>query len=730
MKSLLHLLPVSLIVAAVALTPACRDSESPPKKQSSSSKSTKSKSKKAKPLDKPLAGIDKAVEDFTGAHTRLVWTENLRLKNSDTFAIGDDLMLKGLDTRDGKGERMLQTKTGNYSRPILSSDGEVILFTDKDVRRKGGRKHYDPEIYRTDWQGTQAVRLAEGYAVDCWRDAATGIEWVYAAREFKASSGLSMEAARLVRFRLDDPSVVEVVYDDGPVSPDNIQFSRDGSRASCLFPWPNVGVLTRGKDGGYHARKLETGCWPSLAPDNSGVAWVFDGGHRAATFFSDGGKKSWMVKLNQAPGMGGHEVYHPRWSNHPRYFTVTGPYVPVKGTSGNVINKGGASAEIHIGRFSEKLDSVEAWLQVTDDKLSESFPDMWVDGADDVELAGFAPAGPGAEPAAPAQEAWPAVKDSLVFLWEDRRAVNQFKGGDGRMHSSALLASRDAGRFGRLEEMLVDGGSFQAKLDESLLLLKAMTGAQEATVELCLLPVPPVTGQALPPQRPIFRGPDFTLALAEDGALIAAQDKACLRSAVALPTVPLHLGVVRKAGSFAVFVNGNAVEMVPHATAPPAPAADMLVFGGGWEGGILGVAVHGRALGDAEMKQQAALQMAHLAKLPPAPAQVKVSARLVEASAMPSAEGIAPYTGALVAYVYEVEKVLEGTFTAKSMVVKHWAMLDQRTTAGFPREVGKTYELTLERDSDHPHLKGERVMDDTTAFDLEAWFDVTPPRVP
>ena len=730
MKSPFYFLHIFLIVAAVALTPACRDSESPGKKPSSSSQSAKSKSKKAKPLDKPLAGIDKAVEDFTGAHTRLVWAENLRLKNSDTFAIGSDLILKGLDTRDGKGERMLQTKTGNYSRPLLSSDGEVILFTDKDVRRKGGRKHYDPEIYRTDWQGTQAARVAEGYAVDCWSDPATGVEWVYAAREFKASASLSLEAARLVRFRLDDPTVVEVVYDDGPVSPDNIQFSRDGSRASGLFPWPNVGLLVRGEDGRHHARKLETGCWPSLAPDNSGVVWVFDGGHRSATFFSDDGKKSWMVKLNQAPGMGGHEVYHPRWSNHPRYFTVTGPYVPVKGTSGNVINKGGASAEIHIGRFSEKLDTVEAWLQVTDDKLSESYPDMWVDGADEVELAGFAPAGSGGESPKPSQDAWPAVKDGLVFLWEDRRGVSQFKGGDGKMHTSAPIEGRDAGRFGRLEEMLVDGGSFQAKLEESPLLLQAMSGAPEVTVEMCLLPVTPNAGQAVLPLRPIFRGPNFTVALAEDGALIAAHDKACLRSAVALPAVPVHLGVVRQAGGFSVFINGEAVEMVPHATAPPAPAADLLIFGGGWDGGILGVAVHGRALGAAEMKQQATLQLAHLAKLPPAPVQVKISACLVEASAMPSAEGIAPYTGALVAYVYEVEKVLEGTLTAKSIVVKHWAMLDQRTTAGFPRELGKTYELTLERDSDHPHLKGERVMDDTTAFDLEAWFDVTPPRMP
>ena len=96
---------------------------------------------------------------------------------------------------------------------------------------------------------------------------------------------------------------------------------------------------------------------------------------------------------------------------------------------------------------------------------------------------------------------------------------------------------------------------------------------------------------------------------------------------------------------------------------------------------------------------------------------------------MPSAEGIAPYTGSLVAYVYEIEKVISGELAAKKIIVKHWAMLDQKPVAGFPRTLGGTYELELEPEAGHDHLKGERVMDDTTAFDLETWFDISPPKV-
>ncbi len=95
---------------------------------------------KVNPLDKPRAGVDKAVEEFTGAHTRIVWAEQKRQSSSDTFAYGNELVLKGLDTRDAKGERMIQSKLGNYSRPLLSTDGKVILFTDKNVVTHGWKK--------------------------------------------------------------------------------------------------------------------------------------------------------------------------------------------------------------------------------------------------------------------------------------------------------------------------------------------------------------------------------------------------------------------------------------------------------------------------------------------------------------------------------------------------------------------------------------------------------------
>jgi hypothetical protein len=706
---------------------SCRERESQPEKKSAKPQ----KSRKARPLDQPVAGTDKAIEEFTGAHTRIVWAEYQRRNAADAFANTDDLALKGIDTRDGKGERLLQERLDNYSRPLLTSDGQTIVFTDKEVKRKDGRKHYDPDIYRTDWSGSKPVRIADGYAVDCWRDPVAGIEWVYAARGLVASSSLTLVGQKIIRFKLDDPSVEEVVYDDGPVSPDNFQLSRDGSMACGLFPWPDAGVLIRDEHGVYRAEKRETGCWPSLAPDDSGVLWVFNGGHRGATFVARDAAKTWRVPFNNGPGMQGREMYHPRWSNHPRFLVLTGPYRPAKDSAGNVINKGGASADVYVGRFSETLDQIEAWLQVSHDELGESFPDMWVEGADQVQLSAFAPGSAPPQKNHAHADPWFAITDSLGFTWSDRHSVSRVRGGDGKMRPSVPLEAVGAARHGRLAEMIVEGGQFKLPMDADSPLCRAMTSpGMEIAVEMILLPHASADVQPAPGLRPLFGGPGVALAVAPDGALIATRELVSHRSSTPLPATPFHLMVVRHQGGFTATVNGEPLVFPRSEERAALSAEPTLVFGGGWQGGILGVAVHTRGFARAEMKKQSHLAVKRIAGFPAAASRVKVRARLKEASAMPTVEGIAPYTGALVANVYELEKVLEGRLKAKQILVKQWAMLDKTVLSGFPRQPGQSYELTLEREEDHPELNGERIMDETTAFDLEVWFDVTPPRLP
>jgi len=699
-------------------TPAISDS----KKESA--KSGKSAAKAAAKEERAIKNSTEnpaKIEAFTGAHTRIVWAENQAAGHPDSFARGTSLILKGIDTQDGKGERKLLKDQGNYSRPILSTDGETILYTDKNIVREKNNKNktFDPIIYKTDWHSGKPTPIAKGYAVDCWRDPVTKIEWVYATKDLLTTNNVALEASALVRFPLDSPEKVEVLYNDTIIGPDNIQVSRDGTRASGQFPWPHTGIF-RVDDGKWTANKLQVGCWPSLAPDNSGISWVFDGEHRSATFFDKDGIRSWKVRLNTGPNMKNQEVYHPRWSNHSRFIVITGPYMKQKGSDGSVINKGGASAQIYLAKFNETATEVEDWLQITGDKLAESYPDLWIKGGETAELV--VPSATAANGNVARNAKWPTNNEGLLFLWENRDALNNYRSRDGQMHTSRLELHL-AARYGRYNELLLGGGTCTVESSGAAPGLTQLKDKPDATFEAVVL-----RGDEGDADGSIFRGPHLGIGLRE-GNVVISTGATTLKSKDALPDEGCHLAVTKSGDTVSVFINGKSTELLPDASAVASPEGDALIFGGDWSGGLLHVALYDQALSTEEVNlhAEAASIFHHQLSMPPL--RVRLQAKLVEVSSMPTPEGIDPYTSSLVVYVYEVEKVLSGEFSGKSVLVKHWAMLDQKPVVGLPREIGQSYELTLEKEAAHTQLKGERTMDDTTVFDMEPWFDVTTPRV-
>lgn len=711
---------ILLLVSAVLLSSSCRrdhDDKKPVTKHKPSSTA------KTKRKHDP----SKEVEALTGAHTRLVWSECAEPKDSDTYATGDQLLLIGVDTRDGLGERAILPKPGNYSRPLLTSDGTGIVFSDKNTARKGGKKYYTPVAYRTDWKGGKPVRLAEGYAVDCWKDPATGTEWVYAVQEIRPTKGVSLEAQRLVRFPLNDPEKMETVYDETPISPDNVQFSRDGTEACGLFPWPHAGVLSQ-SEGKWKARQITIGCWTSHSPDNSGVLWAFDGDHKSVHLFADDGARTWQLGFSNAPGVKGRELYHPRWSNHPRFIVATGPYIKQKGSNGSVINKGGATAQVLMARLSPTADKVEAWVQVSDDKTGESYPDAWIDGGDQANLEGHSLKH---QQGVASAETWPAKREGLLFLWRDRVSLNTFVQRDGHK-SEARIESHFAGRFGRFQEMQLDGGSFAVDAEGAEGAVAHFKEKPEAAFEAVLLPAAVDAGEGGKEPQGVFTAPDFFVFVEKGKLTVLSSKGGAWDSSEPLPTTPFHLVVNRRADpakAFEAFVNGKPLGLGMLAATFKAEPMEAITFGGGWNGSLLNVAIYDRTLTTDEIARSAEAMQHRISTLPPAPPRVRLQGKLVELSAMPTPEGIEPYTSSLVEYVYEVEKVLEGEYKEPRVLVKHWALLDLHPVKGLPRVLGKSYELTLEPGADHLHLQGERVMQDTSAFDLQAWFDVSPPRV-
>ena len=93
-----------------------------------------------------------------------------------------------------------------------------------------------------------------------------------------------------------------------------------------------------------------------------------------------GEEESWTVNISNAPGVKDFEVYHPRWSNDVRYMVMTGPY-----TTGDeedqALGRGGRSGNLH-REVRQGLRSIDGWLKLTNSRVGEFFPDVWIAGGE------------------------------------------------------------------------------------------------------------------------------------------------------------------------------------------------------------------------------------------------------------------------------------------------------------------------------------------------------------
>ena len=308
-------------------------------------------------IEGPAAEIRK----FTGARTRIVWVQG---DGSDPFAGGDALVLMGLDTDDGRNERPIGSERGNYIKPLLTTRGDRVVVS------SGAARPGDTEIFIMNFDGSGFRSLGPGFALAVWRDPADDSEWLYVGTDSKDSA-----VASVSRFKIDNPETRQLVWNKTRVTWDSFQISADGKSAAGLFPWPIAGVaqLPNGE-----LQKLGEGCWTAMVSAGSPVCWYFDGSHRNLTLFDVGTNRRWMVNINKAPGFGNAEVYHPRWTNHPRFMALSGPY---NQGGANQVRSGGKQSEVWLGRFSEDLTSIEGWVRATHNDGGDSYPDVWVERA-------------------------------------------------------------------------------------------------------------------------------------------------------------------------------------------------------------------------------------------------------------------------------------------------------------------------------------------------------------
>lgn len=297
---------------------------------------------------------------FTGAHTRVVWIQG---DGTETEEAGGRFVVMGLDSDDGQGERVIVSERRNFIKPRLTSDGQRIVVSTSVMPGP-------PEIFIVNWDGTGFRKGADGFAMTLWRDPADGRDWIYAGTDAQ-----QFDFATVSRFPLDAPDQREVVWNNGLVSMEGFNVSPDGRLAGGLFPWPDAGVaeLPNGR-----VTKFGEGCWTGFTFARGPLFWYFDGAHRNVTLVDVETRGRWIVNLNGAEGFEGAEVSGPRWSNHPRFLTVTGPY---NQGGPNQVRTGGPQVEVYVGRFAEDFSRVDAWLRVTNNAQGDAHSDVWIDVA-------------------------------------------------------------------------------------------------------------------------------------------------------------------------------------------------------------------------------------------------------------------------------------------------------------------------------------------------------------
>lgn len=645
---------------------------------------------------------------FAGAPARLTWIRQIAGDGNDPFCWGDQLVIMGLDTEDGRGERMVVSEVSNYHRPMLTRSGKQIVFSRIQTR----------EAFVVDWDGGEPRRLGEGYAAAVWQDPATGTDWAYLADNGREGWDRH-HAQALYRVQIANPSVRELVWDRATFTIDNLQLSADGSRACAQFPHPRAGYADFGKQSWT---PLGRGCWTSMAPDNSYLVWIFDGPHRNITIHDPKADTAWLVPINTAPGMDGFEVYHPRWSNDRRFFAITGPY-KVGRPGDNLIAAGGPLVNVWIGKFADDLKSVAGWQQITDDPSGNFYPDLWVARRGPDPRPDAVSAKGEDHPDSPAP-----YPPGLAVLWENANAANDAgpRRWDAKSQGRAFW-----GPFGELE---LDGGFFRLVAEGDAVPDSTST---DFSFELLIRPRH-ATVESPAVIAVNLDQPGMRWALEQAGSRLrfrvpadAAQGGQVFDLGEAVASRATHLIVVCANGTLGVWRDGQPVSSV--AIPVPVVWSPRALFIGrngaddpasAWKGRVEGFAAYERALSAEEVVARGGLVRTRLASRTDPP-EYEVIVRLGEALAPPSPASILPYRRALLAQVFTVESAppASNLKPGEEIAVAHWAVLDGVSQPrGF--RGGERYALRITPFQDRPILESERIFLDADFIALPVFYEI------
>ncbi|MBD3243590.1 MAG: hypothetical protein GF331_23575, partial [Chitinivibrionales bacterium] len=288
-----------------------------------------------------------------GRQMKIAWLREVH--NTNKFLGWGEYSLRAYDTRDGIDRDVLGT-TSRMWRVKLSPDGLLI----------GYDTQYDTYVVQWDGQGNR--KLLGGAQMGCfWYDQNQGTRYAFC---YKGNS--------VVRVDIDNTASQQTVY-SGEVYTGYLSISADGSRLGGEWPRCRHGIVD--VNSGALTRFWDDECWSTITPDNTYRFLVFASNHRKWKVFGGPYNVSHELILNEAPGIGGYEVYHPRFAvNDPTIISVTGPY-------NNGLGGDASMAEVLVGKADAGLTQIQTWVYLTDNGVPDYHPSVWVSS----DAAGSAP---------------------------------------------------------------------------------------------------------------------------------------------------------------------------------------------------------------------------------------------------------------------------------------------------------------------------------------------------
>lgn len=620
------------------------------------------------------ADLGEQIEAVAGSHIRLVWAGLAKPGISDPESVSQQQQLFGLDSRDGRGVRKISLLDGNFSRPLLTPLGERVVYSRWDPEKQ--RSH----IHVTQFAGGLHSPLAPGYAVDVLKTADSPKTWIYALRSLRRSENDTWVAGRLVRFAIDQPQKVDVVYEGEPVVVGSVSLAPTGETMQAVRPERGLGLFD-----------IDSGSWTAQQSAPVGVE-VFD---------MPFGLSLSPSKLASAVSAGG-EARDIR-SSDDRSLVVF---------SARLESAQAGSEEIYLVSLSGKGQTVKKAVTIAGPQHADHMPDLWLG-----EMTSR-PASRRQEEVVRQAGKWPAVEERGALFWEDNS--------EGAMRTMEFRMM-GKGRFGRDFVMTPEGGAVVPLAGSQRKIEAIIDTGGSFSIELLL------QGHANPGGQVLFYCAGF--ALVEQGGQLYAMVKDwgnglwtiadyCECDAQKRPRSVVY---TRDGEDENWFIDGewSSVKRAPRPASLRIDTKGLTTyFSGCMELSLIGF--YPRALKVDEIRQVARVVRQKTSNWKLADYR-EVEATLLEAAEFPQQSASGDSGRLLVDHRYRIEAVGKGNAglsVGDEVSVAHWVMLGSTILDGFPRTPGRRCFLALEPAGQHPELQLETKVGDFSDQGMPAFVAV------